>query len=363
MPVAQRLKRAFARQGWPDPGTDLLVKATLLPRDQAQQAWRTWLSRNDIDDCTWPQMKILARLSARLPDIDPGCREIPRLNGLAKALWTQSQLRLNKATAALDTLGDQGIPVCLMKTAAIEAIGLEKATRRVTSDLDVIVRRRDLRQTFELLFDAGWTSRDALGPTAALERLRYHPGINLERGTEPGGAVVEIDVHHQPVHMPFLEDKSLEFLWSSARPAMFRGRHVLVPPLEEHLVFTAMQGIRRAIPSHLSSGMWAFDLAEAISQPHLDRDRLLEVAEVYSGAWPLYSCLEYLRAEIGLPIDDRMIKRLTQNAKGWEDALSLYAQAPTWGRLWPIQIPARELTLMHLYRRFCAKGWESSKHW
>jgi hypothetical protein len=213
------------------------------------------------------------------------------------------------------------------------------------------------------LFAEGWTSKYALETPAALERLRYHPGLNLERGNEPGGAAVEIDVHHQPVHMPFLEDRTLDAFWSSARPAAFRGRQVLVPPLEDHLVFTAMQGVRRAVPGYVSSGMWAFDLAEGICQPRLDEDRLLTAAEPYSGAWPLYSCLEYLRAEIGLPIPGNIMERLARDARGWENALSLYAQAPTSGRLWPVLIPLRNFTLSRLYRRFCAKGWESSKQW
>ncbi|MFO1088005.1 MAG: nucleotidyltransferase family protein [Hyphomicrobiales bacterium] len=363
MALLNRAKRAFARQAWPDPGTDQLIKAVLLPPTEARRHWQAWLQRNSIDDATWPQMKILARLSSRLPEIDPGSSEIPRLNGLAKALWTQSQLRLNKATAALDTLLAANIPVCLMKTAALEAMGLEKSTRRVTSDLDVLVRRSDLRQSFELLFNTGWTSKDAAGVEAAIERVRYHPGINLERGTEPGGAAIEIDVHHQPVHIPFLDEDTLRNLWSSARSATFRGRGVLVPPLEEHLVFTAMQGVRRAIPSHLSSGMWAFDLADGIASPRLDCTRLLVVAEAYEGCWPMLACLSYLRSEIGVPVDERLLGELSSRAHGLSQAMSLYAQAPTWGLLWPINIPLRELALLQLYRRFCAEGWQASKRW
>ena len=349
------------RQAWPDPNTDQLIKATLLPADEARTQWRNWKATNDIDDCTWPQFKILARFSGRLPEIDPDCPEIPRLHGMAKALWTQSQMRLNRSAVALDFLIARDIPVYLMKSAALEALQMTRLTRRVTSDIDLMVKRQDLRIAILILCRNGWGEKD--GAEAALERCRYHPGINLQKGSEAIKDNSDVDVHHQPIHMPFLGDETIAEIWRRAIPAVFRKRKVLVSAPEELLVFTAMQGIRRFIPSHMSSGMWAFDLAEAVDSDGLDWARVMEVAGMCKGSWALLSCLSYLKSELRIGIPDYVLTGLAKQASGFDEAVMFYAQAPTYGVTKVLNLPLREVVLLNRQKVFATTGHEASRNW
>lgn len=346
----ETLVRSFAKQAWPDPDTDLLVKAILLPPAEARHHWRRWLAINNIDDCTWPQFKLLVRLSGRLADIDPDCPEIPRLNGMAKAMWTKSQLQLNAASRCLDQLGEAGIDIYVLKAAAFEAVTPALASRRITSDLDFMVRRNQLNTAVQLLFDHGWGH----GGTCeqALERCRRNPGVNLRHNDSPGQVEADVDIHHQPVHMPYVPDEILDQLWSAAMPARFRGRQVLVPQLAQLVVFTAMQGTRRFVPSHLSSGMWPIDLAELLDREKPSPSEVLEAAQMLRGNWALLSCLTYLADELGLDVPAKTVSTLIARCSNWSGAMPFYAQAPSYGSLKYINLPLRELVLIGSQRSF-----------
>ncbi|MEO9877135.1 MAG: nucleotidyltransferase family protein [Anderseniella sp.] len=359
--LGRMFKPFFARQAWPDPDTALLIKAVVAPDDEARDCWRKWKLTNDIDDCSWPQFKILSRFSGRLPRIDPECPEIPRLHGMAKALWTKSQLQLNRSARALDVLNDAGIEACLMKTAAMEALAPIKLTRRVTSDIDLMVRRNALRKALELLYEKGWAGPETA--ELALKRCRYHPGVNLTRGSETTKDNSDVDVHHQPVHLPFLPDGTIEDIWARARPATFRGRHVLVPAGEELFVFTAMQGARRFIPSHLSSGMWALDLAEMATQLSLDWAVVLDVAEKCRGSWALLGCMTFLNQELHVSLPAGVLTAVRQQATSFGDAANFYAQSPTHGPTRYFNLPLRELVLINRHKAFCRAGHRASENW
>ncbi|WP_108880279.1 nucleotidyltransferase family protein [Anderseniella sp. Alg231-50] len=361
MSLNYRLKNWFALQAWPDPNTDQLIKATLLPIDEARTYWRNWKAANDIDDCTWPQFKILARFSGRLPKVDPECPEIPRLHGMAKALWTKSQMQLNRSAAALDILTKRDVPVYLMKSAALEALEMTKLTRRVTSDIDLMVKRKDLRLVVSSLCEHGWGGAEDV--ETALQRCRYHAGINLQRGSEQNRDNSDVDVHHQPVHMPFLDDEVIAGIWERGIAANFRGRDVLVSAPAELLVFTAMQGIRRFVPSHMSSGMWAFDLAEIVDSDDLDWARVLEVAAMCKGSWALLSCLSYLKHELRIDVPDQVLSLLAGQATGLDEAVMFYAQAPTYGVTKIFNLPLRELVLLNRQKVFAETGYHASKDW
>ena len=355
------LKPYFARQAWPDPNTGLLIKAVLLPPDAARDCWRAWKAKNDINECSWPQYKLLARFSGRLPKIDPECPEIPRLHGMAKSLWTTSQLRLNRCALALDVLLEAGIECCLMKTAAMEAVAPVKLTRRVTSDIDLIVKRTDLRRTLDLMYEKGWTGPES--SELALRRCRYHPGVNLTRGSEGTNDNSDVDIHHQPVHLPFLDDETVNAMWARTRPANFRGRTVLVPAPEDMIVFTAMQGIRRFIPSHLSSGMWALDLAEMVSQLTVDWGKVVELARQCRGVYSLLGCLTYLKNELQVDVPSQVLDDIRQSDTSLDDAAIFYAQTRTYGLMRVINLPARELVLINRHKAFCRNGYWAAKSW
>ncbi len=78
-------------RGWPHGTTDLLLKAALAPEPIAARAWKAWTRERDFDKVTWPEMRLLAPLAIRLATLDPDSPLRPRIDGLAKRLWTETQ--------------------------------------------------------------------------------------------------------------------------------------------------------------------------------------------------------------------------------------------------------------------------------
>ncbi len=238
---------------------------------------------------------------------------------------------------------------------------MTRLTRRVTSDIDLMVKRQHLKPAIEVLAANGWRGPD--GVDGAVRRCRSNPGVNLQNGSAGENNLSDVDVHHQPVHMPFLTDDTVAGIWDKALPAVFRRRDVLVPAPEELLVFTAMQGIRRFVPSHRSSGMWAFDLAETIDRDDLDWDRVIGTCAMCKGSWAVLSCLSYLKTELRMDVPGKVLAALDRQASGLHEAMTFYAQSPTYGAAKLLHLPMRELVLLSLQREFFRRCGTTSRNW
>src|SRR5260221_6648903 len=141
---------------WPDHGSELLLRAALCEPPEASRSWDEWKSRNSLDDATWEDHKLLAVVTARLHQLDPGFCDTRRLQGLVKSLWTAAQVKQQASLQALDILIAAQIPVLLLKGPAFDLAAPRKDRRRLSGDLDIMVRRRDLPRTLALLVDREW---------------------------------------------------------------------------------------------------------------------------------------------------------------------------------------------------------------
>lgn len=281
------LQRILIRRIWPRGDLDLLLGAAFLSDAEALNSWQSWKRKRDIEDVSWEEHKLLARIAGRLTRIDPDCPYRPRLEGLSKAHWTQSQLMLRSSADALDSLIGNGIPVMLLKGGALHAAGLTQGPR-ITSDLDILVRRADFPRAMECLYAAGWTTKYSL----EFMRIswRFSHGANLRR--RPHG---DIDVHHQPVHGAMVADEVLDALWARARSVDFHGRKVLIPSLEDMIVFAAEHAVH-AYADKEPAASWVFDLALLTGQQGVDAQRLALIAHAFYSAPSVLAALAYLQA-------------------------------------------------------------------
>lgn len=286
------LKRILIRRIWPRGDLDLLLGAAFLPDAEALRCWQDWKRKRDIEDVSWEEHKLLARIAARLARIEPECPYRPRLEGLAKAHWTQSQLMLRSSADALDSLIGSGLPVMLLKGGALHAAGLSQGPR-ITSDLDILVRRSDFPRAMELLYALGWTTKYSV----EFMRIswRFSHGANLRR--RPHG---DIDVHHQPVHGDMVANETLDAMWARARAAEFYGRKVLVPSLEDMIVFAA----EHAVHAHANkepAASWVFDLALLAGHRDVEAQQVAAIARAFGSGPDIVATLAYLENLGGNP--------------------------------------------------------------
>jgi hypothetical protein len=303
----------------PRRSSDLLLRANLAPEDEAARAWRDWLRLRSIEEATWPEIRLLTPLARRIANLDSCSPHRPRLEGLAKAHWTRTQLTLRDSASALDALRSAGIDCLLFKGAAYYAEGIAPATRRVLGDVDILVPPEARATAIDCLFEAGWS----VGGQSSTENF----SCNFRKG-EFG----DIDLHRDAFHFSRRNQKLDAQLWENARPARLAGRSVLVTSPADSVVIGIAHGI--------SSGDcdWAIDIAYRVSTSKIKWDRVAYIADGRGLVPYVLSGLNYLGA-LGVDIPASILDRLHdahpmagEYINYWADTLALKYWIDTFGK-------------------------------
>lgn len=292
------MKRLVIEHGWPPLHIDLLLRANLAEEERAREAWQEWRRTHVLDAADWQESRLLAPLARRIHELEPDSELLPRLEGMAKWHWTQTQFTLTEIVPALDALNAAGIPCMLFKGGADYAEGLAPATRRIMGDVDVLVQPDDIVRATDVLCQSGWesSSGESLPYLRLLAPVRA--STNFRRGRYG-----DIDLHRVVFHFSKRDAELDAALWSRARLLLFKGKKVLVPSGEDSIVISLASGVGG------NSGDWAIDVSHRISVSSLDWDRIVETAARRGLVPTALSGLTYLRS-LGLAIPERAITRL-----------------------------------------------------
>ncbi|WP_029075030.1 nucleotidyltransferase family protein [Kaistia adipata] len=278
-------------RSWPKGVVDLLVRTALCPAPEAARAWQAWNETRDFDDITWDEMRLLVPVAARLAELDPASPLRPRIDGLAKHLWTRTQLKLHEAAHALGCLNQAGVPFLVFKGGAQYAEGLAISPRRVMGDIDILIRLDDAGRTLDALKLGEWlpVSGDSFAFLRRLAAARLRG--NFRKG--PNG---EIDLHVTPFHFSRDAERLDAALWSRAQTARLALHPVLVPdPTDSMLLLLAHA-------AEGTGGDWAIDAATRIERQKIDWNRLAETADERGLVPACRAGLGYLSEGLGVPV-------------------------------------------------------------
>jgi peptidoglycan/xylan/chitin deacetylase (PgdA/CDA1 family) len=303
-------------RGWQAGTVAALVRTALLPRDAARSAWQEWKAARNFDDITWDEMRLLVPVAARLEELDPTSPLRPRIDGLAKHLWTRTQMNLRESCQALDCLNAAGVPFLVFKGGAQYAEGLAVSPRRVMGDVDILIRQERLAPALDALEADGWLAVGGESFAYLRQALPTRLRANFRKGRYG-----EIDLHVSPFHFarstPALEDA----LWSRSRPADLALRPVLVPDPTDSVLLILAHGAEG------NGGDWALDIATRVQRQTIDWDRLVETAEQRGLAAPCRDGLAFLAHAAGVAVPERVLVRLAasriplaERLKNWSNA-------------------------------------------
>jgi hypothetical protein len=137
--------RRFADYGWawPSGSFDQLLKAALMPCEEpALAAAEDWLNRHDIDIASAAEHGLLAAVSGRFGKAISDDPTYPRLLGLRRQRWTQSRLIGGETEPVLNAMSSSGIPLLLIKGAALVASDPSAESPPISNGIDVVVGDR-----------------------------------------------------------------------------------------------------------------------------------------------------------------------------------------------------------------------------
>ncbi len=303
-----RRHRSVPRRGscWPNDTQILLLRAALLDPRAASEAFARWSARVDWDALDPGSTRLLPLLAHNLGELDDLL--IKRARGVLRHTWSRNQRLFHRTAPALRALQAEGVPVMLLKGAALVARTYGHAGLRPMNDLDVLVPLEAASRARQCLANLGWR------PTYFVRegQLPHLHAIGLGDGS---GA--EIDLHWHAVFECRRPGDDNAF-WNSARSASHAGLSVLVPSATDLALQIATHGLRWSDSPPIN---WVADLFWLLrtAQSEVDWERLIERARTASLLLQLRLALAYVAEELTAPVPARALAVLaTQRVRAGE---------------------------------------------
>lgn len=301
---------------------DLLVRAALAPPHIAQESWQSWRQGYTLDETPWNEVRLLGAVAERVGWLEPEAEILPRMKGIQKFLYAQTQMCLTSCASALKALADAGIPIMLIKGAARVAADGRVARERLVRDLDVLVPLDRAAQAFSILQAANWTFQNNGGWQSfwhKLDSIANHHAWSLAKG----GA--ELDLHHFSNSLNRLADDD-RGLWQRARPVEWRGLSVVVPSPEDSLILSIVHGLRW---SRECNADWIIDACTCLNAAPVDWQIVLDETQRRQLDAIMLTGLRYMKQAVHAAIPEDVLNTLAERAVPLQWAeLDAYARAP-----------------------------------
>lgn len=282
-----------------------LLKACLASSDEIERHWRAWREHIDIDRLDEASNRLLPLLYRRLEAAGIADPDMARLRGVYRYHWCRNQLLLAELRRLLAALRDLGVPVLLLKGAALIHRHYHDPGIRPMSDLDIMVRPEDMDTVFNLLRERGWQPR----VQADLERMRTRRLIHaVDFRRDWNGRMLEIDVHWTPLHRSTWPGAETAF-WARSLATRMDGLPCQVLDPTDQLLHTCLHGGAWNVMPPLR---WVVDACHVLRDDAdaIDWDRLVEDAHRHHGLLMLRAALGHLREAFAAPVPQAVMRQL-----------------------------------------------------
>ncbi len=301
-----RQHRIFA-WAWPTGAIDQLLRAAAhVDQNQAQAAWRQWTHGRDLDDVGFNEMRLLAAVSPRLDRLDPTQPERNRIVGIARSLWSRSQMVLREVQPAIESLRQANIEVMALKGAGRVARNPFALKFRFVNDVDVLVRPHDFRRAFNLLDAAGWRSTAAGSANFHRTLLDRVHGLNLIRGD-----LGDLDLHRSAIHHPHQSLRDDELMWARAGVGAIAQCPVRVLSSTDTMIVALAHG---GCGGHRTSD-WLLDIVDAIDGGGIDWELVQDAIGRRQLEVPAAVTWTYLAERLQRPVPSDVIDWVVKRAK------------------------------------------------
>lgn len=244
----------------------------------------------------WPRLRRIAR--DRVPAGTQSTLE--RHARLGDVRMAQLSRRLDETLAALTRAG---IPVLLLKGAALARTVYGSLPRRPMLDLDLLVPHDRLAAAREVVLHAGWGP----GPFESLHAF-YADHCHLPPFVDREGGDFHLELHHDILFRGHPFGFAIDELWDRARP-LPDAPAIRVPDPTHMIIHLAVHFSW----SHLMrAGAWRTfrDVRVLLEGRTIDWDRVLEVASRIRALTCCYWTFRLARDLTGAPVPTRVMQRL-----------------------------------------------------
>jgi len=295
--------RSLLRRYWPPEGQILLLIAALSDLEQARQAWQQWDARQELADAASPEIRLLAAVTRRMPELVPGAPLDPRLAGARRHIWTTTQMTIATTRPLLAALHAERLRLMLLKGAARLSLDPLLAQERALRDVDVLVYPDDWDRAVAVVIREGWRDRNQSDP----QELYHRHAVGL-RSPVPG-ARGEVDLHRRVLWECRNRGQDMD-LWDRAVATRFLDLDVLRPSTTDFALVTLAQSM--LYNQGRTAAHWALDVDPEIRAGRLDWDLLLRAGRERKIELFIAAPLLMMKERIGTPVPTEILRDLTR---------------------------------------------------
>jgi hypothetical protein len=289
---------------WPTKEQELLLRASLLPGREAVDAWQGWGSSADIDLLDQGSFRLLPLLYRNLSRHEVKEPLLGRLKGVYRATWYKNQMLFHTAAGFLRSLHRAGIPVMILKGAALATMYYRDAGLRAMDDFDFLVPTEQALQAIDLLVGLGWKPVP-WRQTFNEEYLTVLHAHQFNDGTGYG-----FDLHWHMLSDGCYAGADEDF-WNGAIRTEIHDAPVYALNAADELLHTCVHGTRWSPVPPLR---WLADAMIIVrdAQSEIDWSRLVWLAQGRRLILPVRQTLDYLRTKLDAPIPPSVLEDFQQ---------------------------------------------------
>jgi hypothetical protein len=259
------------------PEDELLLCGARTTATTAVEARLRALAAGDLD---WDYLFLLARRHAVVPllhlQLNQHAADLVPAGTLSqfRHYYLENSARNTVLTAELSRLislfANAGIAAIPYKGPVLGLFAYSSPALRRFVDLDVIVKKSDVLQARQILFDEGYTAAKDLSPGQQDILLRMQHNLQFSRDNHR----LTVELHWEVAPHLFASSVSAEHLWSNLTTIELNGTQMLTLSAEDLLFSLCVHGSR-----HLWERLsWICDVAELISRHNFNWPQLLDRA-------------------------------------------------------------------------------------
>lgn len=283
------------------PEQELVLRASLLERNDAISAWERWESTTDLEGYHNDVFRLLPLLYHNLKKHNLKHPFMKRLKGVYKMFWYQNKQLLHENTIILRELKKSGIDTLVFKGAPLAILHYKNIALRPMNDVDVLVKKKDVHKSIDFFTKRGWIPQ--LMPIK--DYLKYHNGVGF--ADRDGN---EFDIHWHPLVESIWEEDHNDF-WDNSVPLTINGFETRAFSATDLLLHTIIHGIKWNLEPPVR---WIADSYYLInySGDQIDWDRFIYLAKKYNLGLKIKKSIGYLSDVFQVKIPESTVSRINE---------------------------------------------------
>lgn len=284
-----------------------LLHAALDSGDSALRAWREWRAGIDLDNIDPASFRLLPMAYRNMVALNQDDPLVQRLKGVYRHSWYRNQIQFRQAQDVLANFEQAGLPVMLLKGAALSQRFYKDAGIRFMNDVDFMVAETDYEQAAHIMLAQGW--QPALYSCDAMfwyHRHRFKHGCGFKLGN------IELDLHSRLLRfVPHNE----QALWAASIRGSWQGHTVQFLSDTDQLYHSCAHGLRWSY-AYLS---WIPDALAILrdDQTEIDWASLIDTTRHTRTIPYLRNALAFLREEFQAPVPRQVLSALDALPQSW----------------------------------------------